>query len=104
MDFNINEVLAGMLNAMKVSFGSDWGVVKETANGFIQNRKIRLEKLAQRRLSGSIDQEFFLARLEDEKEILSSELHAIAIVSKVLAQNAANAAIKVLTDAIGALI
>ena len=104
MDFNINEVLANMLSAMKSSFGDDWGVVKETANGFIQSKKIRLERLAKRRLAGTIDQEFFLDRLEDEKDILESELHAIAIVSAVLAQNAANAAIDVLTNAIEALV
>jgi len=104
MDFNINEVLAEMLSAMKISFGDDWGLVKETANGFIQSRKIRLERLATRRLAGTIDQEFFIDRLEDEKDILASELHAIAIVSAVLAQNAANAAIDVLADAIKALV
>lgn len=104
MDFNLNEVLADMLSAMKNSFGNDWGVVKETANDFVQSKKIRLERLAKRRLAGTIDHEFFLDRLEDEKDILASELHAIAIVSAVLAQNAANAAIDVLTNAIEALI
>jgi len=104
MDFNINEILADMLSAMKISFGEDWGVVKSTANGFIQSKKIRLESLAKKRLEGTIDQAFFLNRLEDEKDILASELHAIAIVSAVLAQNAANAAIDVLTDAIEALL
>lgn len=104
MKLDINEILAEMLNAMKVTFESDWKVVKGSANTFMQNKKIRLERLAQRRLSGEINNNFFLDRLEDEKDILTSELHAIAIVNKVVAQNAANAALNVLEKAISALI
>ena len=42
--------------------------------------------------------------LADEKDILESELHAIAIIGKVAAQNAANAAIGVLQKAVDAVI
>lgn len=104
MNFDINEVLAQMLSAMKGTIKEDWNVVKETANKFLQSKKDRLELLASMRLSGEIDNDFFLNRLADEKEIMISELHAIAIVNKVLAQNAANAAIKILQDAVTTLI
>ena len=36
------------------------------------------------RLAGEIDNAFFMNRLEDEKELLVSELHTIAIVNKML--------------------
>lgn len=100
MTLDINEVLADMLNAMKGTIKDDWDVVKKSANNFIQSKKDRLELLASMRLSGAIDEAFFEKRLADEKEILISELHSIAIVNKVMAQNAANAAIKVLEDVI----
>jgi aspartate/glutamate racemase len=100
MKFDINETLADMINAMKASIKDDWSVVKKSANNFIQSKKDRLEMLANLRLLGTIDQDFFEKRLEDEKEILISELHSIAIVNKVMAQNAANAAFKVLENII----
>jgi hypothetical protein len=102
MNFDINEILADMLNAMKGSIKDDWSVVKKSANNFIQSKKDRLELLTNMRLIGAIDNDFFEKRLTDEKEILISELHSIAIVNKVMAQNAANAAFKVLENVITA--
>lgn len=100
MKFDINEILADMLNAMKGSIKDDWSIVKKSANNFIQSKKERLEILSLMRLEGAIDNDFFEKRLADEKEILISELHSIAIVNKVMAQNAANAAFKVLENVI----
>lgn len=104
MELEINEILANMLNAMKISAKDDWSIVKKSANTFIQSKKDRLELLAILRISGEISgeisEDFFVKRLEDEKEILASELHSIAIVNKILAQNAANAAFKVLEDVV----
>ena len=100
MELDINEILAEMLNAIKKSVKDDWNVVKKSANNFIQSKKDRLELLANMRLIGAIDNDFFEKRLADEKDILTSELHSIAIVNKVMAQNAANAAFKVLENVI----
>lgn len=100
MKLDINEILADMLEAMKGTIKDDWNVVKKSANNFIQSKKDRLELLATMRLAGAIDNEFFEKRMTDEKEILTSELHSIAIINKVMAQNAANAAIRVLEDVI----
>lgn len=100
MKFDINEILADMLQAIKGTIKDDWDVVKKSANNFIQSKKDRLELLATMRLAGAIDDAFFEKRLADEKEILIAELHSIAIVNKVMAQNAANAALKVLEDVI----
>jgi hypothetical protein len=100
MKLDINEILADMLNAIKLSLKDDWSIVKKSANNFIQSKKDRLELLSLMRLNGEISETFFEKRLADEKEILASELHSIAIVNKVMAQNAANAAIKILDDII----
>src|SRR5687768_7610516 len=104
MAFDINEVIAQMLGAVKNSVKDDWKLVKETANAFLQTRKDRLELLASLRLNNEISQKFFLKRLEDEKKIMESELHAVAIITKAAAQRAANAAIDVLGKAVSKLI
>lgn len=100
MKIDINEILAEMLEAIKGIIKDDWNVVRKPANTFMQSKKDRLELLASMRISGAIDNSFFEKRLADEKEILTSELHSIAIVNKVKAQNAANAAFKVLEKVI----
>lgn len=100
MKLDINEILADMLNAIKLSLKDDWSIVKKSANNFIQSKKDRLELLSLMRLNREISETFFEKRLADEKEILASELHSIAIVNKVMAQNAPNAAIKILDDII----
>jgi hypothetical protein len=104
MAFDINEVVAEMVGAVKTTVKDDWQLVKETAGTFLQTRKDRLELLASLRLNNEISQKFFLKRLEDEKKILESELHAVAIITKAMAQRAANAAIDVLSKAVSTVI
>jgi hypothetical protein len=100
MKFDINEVLAEMLSEVKDNVSDNWNQVKSTANLFLQRRKERLELLAELRIKGELNQEKFESRLHDEKLIFEAELHAIAIITKAIAQKAANAAIDVLTKAV----
>lgn len=100
MAFDINEVVAQMLGAIKTTAKDNWNIVKDTANTYLQNRKSRLELLASLRLHNEIDQQFFLNRIADEAKILESELHSIAIITKAAAQKAANAAIDILQNAV----
>lgn len=100
MKFDIDEVLTNMLGAVKKSLDTDWPFAKETTNDFFQSRKERLDLLTSLFLTKELSKEFYEARILDEKKILVSELHAIAIISKVMAQNAANAAFDVLEKAI----
>lgn len=104
MDFNIDEVIAQMLNAIHGPVQDNWDMVKGPASSFLQARRLRLELLASLRVKQQIDEQFFEDRLADEKDIMTSELHAIAIISKVTAQNAANAAINVLQKAVSTFI
>ncbi|MEO7263962.1 MAG: hypothetical protein ABIW38_03570 [Ferruginibacter sp.] len=104
MTLNIDEVLSDMLLAVKSEVKDDWVIIKGSANDFLQSRKLRLDLLASFRINNQISEEFFMARLDDEKHILESELHAIAIISKVTAQKAANAAMSVLQKTVMSLI
>jgi len=104
MSFNINEVSSGMLSAIKGAVAEDWPVVKATAERFLQNKKERLSLLAELRIKGELSQAKFESRLQDEKLILEAELNALAVLSKAIAQNAANAALDILGKAVTAAI
>jgi len=104
MAFDINEVLSQMLSAAKDSLKEDWEFAKGVAVDFMESRKARFELLANLRIENQISEVFFEDRLKDEKDIFESELHAVAIISKVTAQNAANAAISVFENAVKAFL
>lgn len=104
MKFDINETVAQMLGAIKTTVGENWPEVKSAMNVFLQNRRTRMELLADFRIRKLISEEEFESRLEDEKLMLNSELHVIAIISKAMAQQAANAAIDILRKAVTALL
>ena len=103
-EFDINEVLSEMLAAVKGTVEDNWDEVKSVANEFLQRRKERLELLAELTLTGDLTLEKLKSRLEDEKLLLEAELHAIAIISKAIAQKAANAALDVLYKAIKGIV
>ncbi len=100
MKFDINEVMAGMLTAIKVTVSEDWPLVQDAVNVFLSSRKERLDLLASLRLDNEISQEFFDNRIKDEEKILESELHALVVITKSIAQKAANAAMDVLSKAV----
>jgi hypothetical protein len=104
MSFNINEVSSDMLSAIKGAVAENWPEVKSTAEQFLQNREERLTLLAELRIKGDISQVKFDSRLLDEKLILEAELNALAVLSKAIAQNAANAALEILENAVKAAI
>jgi hypothetical protein len=100
MSFEINTVLADMSSAVKDTVADNWDETKSVTIRFLQNRKERINLLAQLRIDGDLSEEKFKSRLEDEKLILEAELNAMKVISKALAQNAANAAINVLEKAV----
>lgn len=100
MEFDINETMSDMLAAIKGVVSDNWDEVKSTANQFLNRKKDRLQLLAELRITGELSQEKFESRLNDEKLIAEAELHAIAVISKAIAQKAANAAIEVLQKAV----
>jgi len=103
-NLNMNEVLADMLSAMKGAVGDHWNEVKEVADQLLQRRKERLELLAELRIAGELSQEKFESRLLDEKLVAEAELNAEAVISKAVAQKAANAALEILQKAVNTAI
>jgi hypothetical protein len=100
MAIDINEIIPQMLDAIKGEVKNDWNLVKGAAAGFLQNKKDRLSFLAALRLNNQISDEDFKQRLKNEELIFEAELHAVALIARVTAQNAANAAIAVLSKAV----
>lgn len=104
MKFDINEVIAQMSGAVKDTVSENWSDAKSATSQFLTNRKERLALIAELRLTGDLTQEKFESRLNDEKLILEAELHAVAVITKAIAQKAANAAIDVLTKAVSTVL
>jgi hypothetical protein len=100
MNFDINEIVAQMVDIVKTNVSENWEEVRNVTNQFLQRKKERLELLADLRITGEISQERFESRLKDEELIMEAELHAIAVITKAKAQKAANAAIDVLKKAV----
>lgn len=100
MAIDINDILPQMLDAIKQEVKQDWKSVKNIAEGFLQNKKDRLAFLTALRLKNQITDADFKQRLKNEELILETELRAISVMTKVTAQNAANAAMSVLSKTI----
>lgn len=102
MGFDINEVITGMVGAVKDTVNVNWHEVKDIATTFLENKKDRIALLATLRLNDEIDQAFFERRVKEEEKILESELLSLKIVSAAIAQKAANAALDVLSSSVQA--
>lgn len=100
MNFDINEVIADMASAIKGEVGDAWSEVQSTANQFLTSRKVRLELLAELTISGDLSQDQLDLRLKHEELLAEAEFHAIAVITKAIAQRAANAAINSLKSAV----
>ena len=100
MEFDIDKTFGDMLDAMSGVVTEDWPKIKSCVNKALQDEKDALEAIAKARLDGEIDDEDLNSQLADEREALKAALLVCKVKTKVMAQKAANAAIKVLTDAI----
>lgn len=104
MEFDINEVLADMAQAIKGEVGDAWTEVQAVANQFLHQRKIRLELLAELTLSGDLTMDKLELRLNHERLLAEAEFHAIAVITKATAQRAANAAMDILKKAVQSIL
>ncbi len=100
MQIDMNGVFSQMKDAIKSEVRDGWQQAKSGTSSFFQKRAERMEMMANMRIQNKVTEEFFQERLLDERDILASELHTISMISKVTAQNAANAAIDILENAI----
>ncbi|SFB65267.1 hypothetical protein [Azotobacter beijerinckii] len=102
MAFDIEEVLDGMLDAAAGVLSAEWPKVRACVKTALEEERDALEAIAKARLNGEIDDDEMNSQLKDEKETLKAALLVCKVKGKIAAQKAANAAIKVLSDAIKA--
>jgi hypothetical protein len=100
MAFNFGEVLDEMLGAAAEVLSAEWPKVNTCVTTAFEEERNELEAIAKARLEGEIDDDEMKSQLADEKETLKAVLLVCQVKGKVAAQKAANAAIKVLSDAI----
>jgi len=102
MSFDIDAVLGDMLTTVKDSVDADWDDVRGYAKQVFENEKEALAELAEQRLRGEITEEELKSELDDEKDTVEAELKTIKVMTKAMAQKAANSAMDVLFNAIKA--
>jgi hypothetical protein len=104
MRIDIDQTLQEMIAAAEEAFGKGWKRIKDPAQNMIHRQRERFEMLSQMRTEGLLSEEEFAFRLQEQKDILQANLEALEVRGKVLAQNAANAAIKVFEKAVSTLL
>jgi len=100
MSIDIDAVISDMLSAIKKSVDADWNDIRGYAKQILENEKETISELADQRLKGEITEEELTSELKDEKDTIEAELKAIQVMTKAMAQRAANAAIDILLNAI----
>ena len=100
MSFDIENVLSDMTSAVSGVISGEWKGVKECVEKALKEEKAALSEIAKARLNGEIDDEDVKEQLVDEKVALEAALLVCKVKTKVMAQNAANAAIDVFNKAI----
>ena len=99
-EFNMEQVLKDMLDALTNSAKDDAGDIKNFAKEILKNEKYALKTLAEAKIKGDINEEVFKRELEREKKVLEVGLLTIEIMTKKLAQDAINAAMEVFSKAV----
>lgn len=100
MAFDIDQTLHNMLDAVSGELSDGWSDIKSCAERALQDEKESLQDIIQAYEAGDLTEEDLESQLEDEKVALETSLLACQVKTKVMAQNAANAAINALTAAI----
>lgn len=100
MSFDIDAVLGDMFSSVKDCVDSDWNDIAGYVKEVLEIEKEVLLDLAEQRLRGDITDDELKSELDDEKDTVEAEMKAIQVMTKVMAQRAANAVIDVLYKAI----
>ena len=100
MGFKIDQALEDMTGAVASVVSNDWPGIKSCVEKALQDEKDALKEIVDAHEAGDLTDEDLESQLEDEKLALESALLACQVKTKVMAQNAANAAINALTAAI----
>jgi hypothetical protein len=102
MAFDIGAILKEMADAAGGVLSTEGAKAKGCVKKALEQEKEALEAIASARIAGEITAEDMETHVADEKDALRAALLACRVKGKMAAQKAANAAIKVFTDAVKA--
>ena len=102
MAFDVDQILGDMSNAIAGVLAGEWPAVQACVKKALRDERDAIDAIAQARIANEINDEEARLQLEDEKVALAAALLACKVRAKVMTQEAANAAIKVLSGAIRA--
>ena len=100
MAFDIEAVLRDMASTAGDVLAGEGPKVNNCIKAAIEEEKDALEAIAKARLDDEIDDADMKSQITDEKEALRAALLACEVKGKMAVQKAANAAIKVFSDAV----
>ncbi|NVO04397.1 MAG: hypothetical protein HXX09_17010 [Bacteroidetes bacterium] len=104
MNLDINKVLADVLAVLKGTVEANHDKVESVTKQFVLQNKDKLLMIAKLRLSGELSDDEAKSRIEDQKLVLEAQFNALQVVSKAIAQQAANAVFDVIEKAVFAVI
>lgn len=100
MALNIEQTLTDMQDAVASVVSEDWPGIKScVAQAFVENREM-LQAIAAAYDAGDLNDEDLAQQLADQETALETAMLACRVPTRVMAQNAANAAIEAFTAAI----
>jgi hypothetical protein len=102
MAFDSSQTLKGMLAAAQGVVAGEWPKIKSCAEDALKEQEDALKDIAAARIKGDITEEEMQSQIDDERKTFEAALLACEVKVKATAQQAANAAFKVLEQAIRA--
>jgi len=102
MSFDMEQTAKDMLAAMQGTLSAEWPEIRDCTERAVREEQDVLKEIAKARIEGAIDEDEMQSQLDDEKETLKAVLLVCKVKAKRAAQDAANAAIEVLKNAIRA--
>ncbi len=100
MTKDIDRIIDDATEAIKDVVKEDWPGIKDYATQVLQNKKEAIQEFAKALASGEITNEEFESAMAGEKKTLEAELVAPTVMTKAMAQKAANAAAKTIVRAV----
>ena len=100
MSFNIEHAVNNMLNAASGEITDGWSDIKSCFERALHDEKDGIKDIIDAYEAGDLTDEDLESQLADEKIALETALLVCSVKTRVMAQNAANAAINALTAAI----
>jgi DNA-binding transcriptional regulator GbsR (MarR family) len=102
MAFDASETLKNMIAAANDVFAAESPKIKDCVERALKDQEKALVDIAAARVTGDLTDDDMQSELEDERKTLEAALLACEVKTKAAAQQAANAAFKVLEKAIKA--